>query len=117
LAVHRCPVSFALQGHDSQEERLSIRVCGRKAGDAIVRYEAGTARVLATLDLKEVPGQTDRLEQFHLEFAEELMAYVLDRGAMAEGEDGYVTYRMGPAARAMPLPSHREVGLGFPNSW
>lgn len=109
-------IGFVPRRAADAEERLTVTVGGVEAGEAVIRYDRGTARVSAVMDLRRIPGAPERLPQFHVEFAEELMAFVLDRGAMAEGEEGAVTYRLGTRAQSLPLPTHEQVGLGYPNS-
>lgn len=111
------PVSFAVQAADEQEERLAITIGERPAGEATVRYEEATATIRARVDLGRVPQALEQFDRFHYEFATELLAYVLNRGAMAQDSDGDIIYSLGGESRAMRLPSNPEVGLGYPNSY
>ncbi|MFZ5816725.1 MAG: hypothetical protein ACOY93_15750 [Bacillota bacterium] len=111
------PVSFAVQAYNEQEERLAISIGERPAGEATVRYEEATATIRARVDLARLSFAEEHLDRFHYEFATELLAYVLNRGAMAQDSDGAIIYELGTGSRAMPLPSNPEVGLGYPNSW
>lgn len=98
-------------------ENLTITLGGAELGEATVRYDEATANVSAKLDLAPLPLPMEQLEQLHQEFAEELMAFVSNRGAHAQGTEGSVTYRLGAHAHTLELPSHQEIGLGYPNSW
>ncbi len=111
------PVSFAIQAASEQEERLAISLWERPAGEATVRYDEATATIAARVDLGPIPMPAEQLDRFHYEFASELMAYVLNRGAMAQDSDGAITYDLGARSLSRRLPTHREVGLGYPNSW
>jgi len=111
------PVSFVVQTASDQEERLAIAIGERPAGQATVRYAEATATIRARVDLGRLPLPAEQLDRFHYEFSSELIAYVLDRGAMAQESDGAITYDLGAQVYSRRLPSHREVGLGYPNSW
>lgn len=111
------PVSFAVQAADQHEERLAISIWERPAGEVSVRYQEATATIRARVDLDRLPQAAEHLDRFHYEFATELLAYVLNRGAMAQESDGDIVYSLGNQSRAMRLPSNREVGLGYPNSY
>jgi hypothetical protein len=110
-------VSFDVQSADQREERLAISIGERLAGEATVRYEAATATIRARVDLGRVPRAAEQFDRFHCEFSAELLAYVLNRGAMAQDSDGEIVYSLGGQPRVMPLPSYQEVGLGYPNSY
>jgi hypothetical protein len=115
--VNHTPVSFRVTASDRDEERLAIEIRGTPAGEAVIRYGSGTATVDARVQLSEFPQVIMALDRFHHEFAAELLAYVLDRGAMAQESDGSIIYDLGSALHAVPLPANHEVGLGYPNSW
>lgn len=115
--MSRVPISFHVQAVDGNEEHLAIAIGGRDAGGAVIRYDSATAIVDARVRLADLPQVTSALDRFHYEFASELLAYVLDRGAMAQESDGSIIYELGHASQALPLPANHEVGLGFPNSW
>lgn len=114
--MYYTPVSFAVQAADDQEESLAICIGERPAGEATVRYEEATATIRARVDLGRLPLLAEQFDRFHYEFATELLAYVLNRGAMAQDSDGAIIYDLGNQCRAMRLPSNQEVGLGYPNS-
>jgi hypothetical protein len=111
------PVSFAVKSAGGQEESLAISIGERPAGEATVRYEEATATIRARVDLARLPQAAEQLDRFHCEFATELLAYVLNRGAMAQESEGAIVYDLGDRSQAMRLPSNQEVGLGYPNSW
>ncbi|MFZ5824982.1 MAG: hypothetical protein ACOY94_11685 [Bacillota bacterium] len=115
--MHCTPVSFDVQSATGQEEHLSISIGERSAGEATVSYEEATATIRARVDLARLPLVVDQLDRFHYEFATELLAYVLNRGAMAQDSDGAIVYELGTQSRALRLPTNQEVGLGYPNSW
>lgn len=111
------PVSFDVQAADQREERLAISIGERPAGEATVRYAAATATIRARVDLGSIPRAAEQLERFHDAFATELLAYVLDRGAMAQESEGDIVYSLGGQSRVMRLPTNQEAGLGYPNSY
>jgi len=115
--MHHPPVSFRVTAADQDEERLMIEIRGTPAGEAVIRYDASTAIVDARVKVADFPQAIVALDRFHYEFAAELLAYVLDRGAMAQESDGSIIYDLGSGSQALPLPANHEVGLGYPNSW
>lgn len=115
--MYHPPVSFRVTAADADEERVAIEIRGMPAGEAVIRYDDNTAIVDARVELADLPQVIVALDRFHHEFASELLAYVLDRGAMAQESDGSIIYDLGSAMHALPLPANHEVGLGFPNSW
>jgi hypothetical protein len=117
FAINRVPVSFYVRSVNGNEEHLAIEIGGRDAGGAVIRYDSATAIVDARVEVAGMPQVTSALDRFHYEFASELLAYVLDRGAMAQESDGSIIYDLGYTSHALPLPANHEVGLGYPNSW
>jgi len=117
VIIYHSPVSFNVTAADEDQERLAITIGEREAGEAVIRYESATAIVDARVDLGDLPLVAIALERFHHEFSAELLAYVLNRGAMAQESDGSIIYDLGHQSHALPLPTNQEVGLGYPNSW
>lgn len=113
----RTTIDFDVDSATETHESLAILLAGRRAGQADVTYESATASISARVDLQQADMSVDVLDRFHHEFATELMAYVLNRGAMAQGSEGSITYEFGSLAHSMSLPSQQEAGLGYPNSW
>ena len=110
-------VAFAVQSASSDREHIAIEMNGVPAGEAVIRYDEATARVDANLRLEQNTVAQCDLPDFHTEFAAELLAFVANRGAMAQEAQGQVTYNLGARAVAIDLPSNPEAGLGYPNSW
>jgi|GEM_PF-3141664 len=117
VTISRVPILLHVQSADGNEERLAIAIAGRDVGGAVIRYDSATAIVDARVRLDDLPQVFSALDRFHYEFSAELLAHVLDRGAMAQESDGSIIYEVGQASQALPLPANHEVGLGFPNSW
>lgn len=115
--MYYTPVSFNVRAASDQEEQLSISIAELPAGEVTVHYEEATATVRARVDLVRFPLTVEQLDRFHSEFATELLAYVLNRGAMAQDSDGAIVYDFGTESRALRLPTNQEAGLGYPNSW
>jgi len=115
--VNPTPVNFRVTSADRAEERLAIEIRGTPAGEAVIRYDSATAIVDARVRLEGFQQMHIALHQFHYELAAELLAFVLDRGAMAQESDGAILYDLGSELQALPLPANHEVGLGYPNSW
>lgn len=115
--MYHSPVSFNVTEAGEDEERLAITIGQKPAGEAVIRYDAATAIVDARVDLADLPLVAIALDRFHQEFSTELLAYVLDRGAMAQESDGSIIYDLGHRSHALPLPANQDVGLGYPNSW
>jgi hypothetical protein len=97
-------------------ERITIHLNGRPTGEATILYGDATATVEAQLRLEQVTG-TSELPRLHEEFSSELLAFIADRGAMAQEAEGQITYNLGLRSIAIDLPTNREAGLGYPNSW
>ncbi|HLN62453.1 MAG TPA: hypothetical protein VK464_12950 [Symbiobacteriaceae bacterium] len=110
-------VAFAVHSASNDREHVTIQMNGRPAGEAVIRYDEATARVDAHLRLEQHAVSQGALPDFHTEFAAELLAFVANRGAMAQEAEGQVTYSLGAQAVAIDLPSNPEAGLGYPNSW
>lgn len=98
-------------------EQISIGLGGTNVGQATVRYEDATANVSAHVTLTDSPWDRTALDQFHHDFSRELIAFLGNRGSMAQESEGTVTYHLGDRAETLPLPSNQEVGVGYPNSW
>jgi hypothetical protein len=115
--MQQVPLFFSVRYAEGPQETLSISIAGNRSGEATVRYGDATATIHAHVAMEQTTVGLSEVAEFHQSFATELLAYVLNRGAMAQDSNGEIVYDFGGQSLALPLPDNAELGLGYPNSW